>query len=206
MNPSSVQFVLSAASSTQFPELDWPEVAFAGRSNVGKSSLLNMLLGRRKLVKVSNTPGRTRLINFFSVNESFHMVDLPGYGFAKAPKSVRRDWQQLMVDYLRKRDQLAAVVLLLDVRRQPNAEDMAVLDLFRQAELPTILAITKADKLPLQRRKKQVTSITKALNLAPGDVHVTSAQTRQGREELWSALECFLDLEPIVPDDGPCET
>lgn len=196
MKLSHVNFVKSAAKIGQCPDEDVPEVAFAGRSNVGKSSLMNMLFNRRRLVKVSSTPGRTQLLNYFSVNRSFHLVDLPGYGFAKAPKNVRENWRKLMRDYLSIRDQLAAVVLLLDIRRKPSDEDHAIIEMFRYEELPCILVVTKADKLPLQKRRKQVLSITGDLGLEPGDCIVTSTLKKWGREELWNSIECFVAPDP----------
>lgn len=189
----SAKFVTSAAKVKQCPEIDMAEVAFAGRSNVGKSSLMNMLLRRKRLVKVSNTPGRTQLLNYFLINNEFHLVDLPGYGFAKAPKSVRRNWEDVISEYLATRAQLAAVVLLLDIRRKPNADDIGVIQMFQEQGLPCILAITKADKLPLQKRKKQIFAIAKSLGLEAGDCIMTSALKSWGRDELWSSIECFLE-------------
>ena len=203
MKIKSLRFVIGAARPGQFPDLNWSEVAIAGRSNVGKSSLINMLFSQRSFVRVSSTPGRTRQINFFAVNESFHLVDLPGYGFAKAPKALRRSWQHLMATYLERRPQLTAAVLLLDVRRLPSEEDFAVLELFRERQTPVMLALTKADKLPLQRRGKQVSSVAGQLGLTPGDVHVTSATKGWGRDALWKAIECFLTpIETTTVDEG----
>ena len=192
MKIQSLRFVISAVKPEQFPATDMPEVAFAGRSNVGKSSLINMLVGRKNLVRVSNTPGRTREINFFEVNESFHLVDLPGYGFAKVSKAMRNTWQHMISNYLETRQNLKAVVLLIDVRRTPDDEDLAVLDMFEHFGIPCILAITKADKLPLQQRKKQLFSIASRLGLQPGDCHLTSAEKAWAKEELWGAIECFI--------------
>lgn len=195
----SAKFVTSAAKVNQCPDIDMAEIAVAGRSNVGKSSLLNMLLKRKKLVKVSNTPGRTQLLNFFLVNEAFHLVDLPGYGFAKAPKSVRRNWQDVISEYLAIRKQLAAVVLLLDVRRMPTPDDIGVINMFREQGLPCIIAITKADKLPLQKRQKQVGAISKSLGLEPGDCIITSALKGWGFDQMWSSIECF--MEPVYEEE-----
>lgn len=188
-----VSFVKSAAKVDQCPSEAMPEVAFAGRSNVGKSSLMNMLLSRKNLVKVSSTPGRTQLLNFFCVNESFHLVDLPGYGFAKAPAHVRNNWQALITQYLASRQQLAAVVLLLDVRHLPSPEDYAVLELFREVEVPCLIAVTKSDKLSQQQRSNQVRQIAKALSLHPGDVIPCSANTGLGRDALWTSIRLFVD-------------
>ncbi|RJO64903.1 MAG: YihA family ribosome biogenesis GTP-binding protein [Myxococcales bacterium] len=189
------RFVLGAAHPNQFPNLDWPEAAVAGRSNVGKSSLLNMLLQRKKLVKVSRTPGRTRQINFFAVNEGFHLVDLPGYGYAKAPGSERKQWFELIRRYLSDRPQLKIIVLLLDIRREPSAEDLGALEFFRDAGVPCLVVLTKADKLALQQRRKQVSSVAKRLRLDPGDCLVASAEKGWGREEIWNSLLCFLSPE-----------
>lgn len=188
-----VSFVTSAAKVNQCPPEPMPEVAFAGRSNVGKSSLMNMLLARKNLVKVSSTPGRTQLLNFFRVNDAFHLVDLPGYGFAKAPAQVRRNWQALITQYLASREQLAAVVLLLDVRHLPSPEDYAVLELFREVGIPCLIAVTKADKLSQQQRGNQVRQIAKALSLHPGDVVPCSANTGLGRDPLWRSIRLFVD-------------
>ncbi|MDQ6716795.1 MAG: ribosome biogenesis GTP-binding protein YihA/YsxC, partial [Gemmatimonadota bacterium] len=129
------------------PESDLPEVAFAGRSNVGKSSLLNTLVGRRKLARVSKTPGRTREINFFRVNDTFVMVDFPGYGYAKISKERKADWRPLIESYLKLTPQLRGIVLLLDIRREPSDDDREMLDFLAEVEIPTIVAVTKADKL-----------------------------------------------------------
>ncbi len=199
-----VSFVKGATTEKQFPQDMLPEVAFGGRSNVGKSSLINMLLGRRNLVRVSSTPGRTQQINFFLINQAFHLVDLPGYGFAKAPKQVRLGWWRMIESYIMTRQQLQAVTLLFDIRRMPNQEDLEALELFREAGVPVMIALTKGDKLPLQQRNKQVTSIMKRLNLQPGDGHVTSAQKAWGKDPLWNVLECF--VTPLTNPFGGEET
>lgn len=189
----SAEFIKSAAEKSQFPETDFPEIAFCGRSNVGKSSLINAILGRKKLVKVSNTPGRTQLVNFFRVNDCCHFVDLPGYGFAKAPKHVRLQWEELIVSFLASRKQLAAVVHILDVRRDISEEDSAVFDIFHDAALPVILAISKADKLSKQKRMNRKNAIAKQLGLMAGDCHLTSVTERLGLDALWAAMDCFLE-------------
>lgn len=196
----SVRFVLSAAAKTQFPELEWPEVAFAGRSNVGKSSLINAILGQKKVAKVSREPGRTRQINFFAINEAFHLVDLPGYGFARAPKTVLATWQSLMLGYIESRETLAACVLLMDLRRTPSEEDLAVVELLRSAGRPLLIVGTKADKLSAQQRQKQLALIARPLHLMPQDVLVTSSENGLGIETLWQSLSAFVPLS--FPEKG----
>lgn len=196
----NVKFVLSAAAPAQFPESAWPEVAFAGRSNVGKSSLINALLGQRKLAKVSREPGRTRQINFFAINEAFHLVDLPGYGFARAPKAVLATWQSLMLGYIERREELTACILLLDLRRTPNEEDLAVVDLLRSAGRPLLVVGTKADKLSAQQRQKQLALIARPLHLLPQDILVTSSESGLGLFELWESLSAFVPLS--FPEKG----
>ncbi len=145
----------------QLPKDDRPQVAFAGRSNVGKSSLLNKLTGRKKLAKVSNTPGKTRSLNFYLVNDKFYFVDLPGYGYAKVSKSERKGWAKLIEDYLEKSNRLAGLIVLLDCRREINERDAQLFDWLAEKELPGIAVVTKADKLrkdKLNRRVKEIES------------------------------------------------
>src|SRR5512142_661190 len=146
----SAEFVTSAAGPKQFPIDKRPQVAFAGRSNVGKSSLINALLNRKSLVKTSATPGKTQLINFFVINDSFYFVDLPGYGYARVPQAVTDTWAPMIEGYLKKSPDLRAVVVLLDVRREPDERDIRLLDWLRQYHIPAIYALTKADKLSRQ--------------------------------------------------------
>lgn len=165
-----------------------PEVAFAGRSNVGKSSLLNTLVGRRSLARVSKTPGRTREINFFRVNGTFVMVDLPGYGYAKISKERKADWRPLIESYLKLTPQLRGIVLLLDIRRDPSEDDRAMLDFLSEVEIPTIVAVTKADKLTRSAVSAKVSELAKALGLSADQVIPFSSRTGDGRTELAQAL------------------
>jgi GTP-binding protein len=144
---NTAEFITSAVKPSQYPEARYPEVAFAGRSNVGKSSLINTLVNRKRLVKTSSTPGRTQLINFFSVNGALSLVDLPGYGYAKVPESVRSKWGPMIETYLKGRETLNAVVLILDVRRTPGIEEKNFIDWLALYHRPAILVVTKADKL-----------------------------------------------------------
>ena len=170
------------------PESALPEIAFAGRSNVGKSSLLNALLRRRGAARVSRTPGRTREINFFRINDAFVLVDLPGYGYARVAKERRAEWRPLIEGYLRTSPNLRGLVLLLDSRREPSDDDRAMLDFLAERETPVLVAITKMDKHGSDAGRARVEAIARALELDPDQVVPVSARTGLGREELASAL------------------
>ncbi|HJQ09703.1 MAG TPA: ribosome biogenesis GTP-binding protein YihA/YsxC [Gemmatimonadaceae bacterium] len=170
------------------PPSDLPEIAFAGRSNVGKSSLLNTLVRRRSFARVSRTPGRTREINFFRVNNGFVMVDLPGYGYARISKEKQAGWRPLIEAYLKRTDQLRGIVLLLDIRREPSDDDRAMLDFLADVEVPTIVALTKTDKLSKTAARERAAEIARSLALDPDQVISFSAHTGEGRVELLSAI------------------
>jgi len=192
MKIKTAEFVKGVTSIEALPLGKLPEIAFAGRSNVGKSSMLNALLGRQKVAKVSKTPGRTREMNFFNINESAHFVDLPGYGFAKAAGATRALWAPVILRYLAEREQLRAVVLILDVRRTPNDEDLALVDLLREYDVSMIPVANKSDKLPLQQRLKQINIIADTLHLLPHDILQFSALSGDGRDKLWQVIDMFI--------------
>jgi len=185
----SATFVTSAVKPPQYPEALHPEVAFAGRSNVGKSSLINTLVNRKRLVKTSSTPGRTQLINFFTVNDGISLVDLPGYGYAKVPASVTRNWGPMIETYLKGRETLKAVVLILDIRRTPGIEEQNFIDWLEIYHRTPILVLTKADKLSKSVQKKQRQAIGATLGVDEAALILFSAKTRLGRPEVWSAIE-----------------
>jgi GTP-binding protein len=166
-----------------------PEIAFAGRSNVGKSSLINALLGKKGLVKTSSTPGRTQTINFFAINEGFYFVDLPGYGYAKVPVAVRKGWGPMVEEYLRSREGLRAVVAILDVRRRPNEGDRQLLAWLGHLGIPEIIILTKADKLKRSKQDLQRNLIARELSRDPSSLFLFSAATGTGGRALWKALE-----------------
>jgi GTP-binding protein len=170
------------------PESTLPEIAFAGRSNVGKSSLLNRLVGRKKLALVSRTPGRTRQINFFRVNDRFVLADLPGYGYARVSKERKTEWRPLLEKYIGKTSQLAGVVQLLDMRREPSEDDVAMLDFLAHLGMPTIVVLTKSDKLSRKAAADRADSIARSLLLDPEQTIPFSAVTGEGRDELASAI------------------
>ena len=185
----SADFITSAVKPSQYPDAQHPEVAFAGRSNVGKSSLINTLVNRKRLVKTSSTPGRTQLINFFSVNDNLFLGDLPGYGYAKVPAAVKRKWGPMIETYLKGREPLKAVVLILDVRRIPGIEEQNFIDWLQLYGRTPILVLTKADKLSKTKQKKQIQAISAALGVDETILLLFSAKTRLGKSTVWSAIE-----------------
>lgn len=190
MQPASIEFVISAVTRRQFPSGDLPEIAFAGRSNVGKSSLLNMLVGRRSLARISATPGKTRQINFFLLNNRIHLVDLPGYGFARVSKSDRAGWARLIERYLINRPTLRLVVSLVDIRHKPTALDMDMFAWLDAAGTPFVVVLTKYDKVSTRaaaERAEEVEALVAGYPTCRG-VIPTSAHTRFNRERLWKEL------------------
>lgn len=183
----SAEFTVSAAKPDQFPKNSKPHIAFAGRSNVGKSSIINSLLHRKNLVKTSTTPGKTQLINFFSINGIFYFVDLPGYGYARVPHAVTDSWAPMIEGYLKGSPQLAAVVVLLDSRREPDERDIRLIEWLRQYDIPAIFALTKADKLNRQESDRAMRKVQAALGL-DSHLHLTSAKNGQGIGELWGEI------------------
>ena len=188
----SAKFVKSAAKSSQYPPAVLPEIAFAGRSNVGKSSLINILVNRKHLVKTSSTPGRTQLINFFVINEIFSFVDLPGYGYARAPKSVKKNWGPMIDTYFSTRETLKGVVFIMDIRRMPDQKELNLIDWFNYFNIYSILILTKADKLSKTKQINQHLSIAKALSVDKKELILFSAKSRQGKNAVWHAIEKLL--------------
>ncbi|WP_018130987.1 ribosome biogenesis GTP-binding protein YihA/YsxC [Effusibacillus pohliae] len=189
----SSEFVISAVGPKQYPEGTQPEIALAGRSNVGKSSLINRMVNRKNLARTSAKPGKTQTLNFYHINRAFYFVDLPGYGFAQVPKSVKDKWAKFIEQYLAQREQLKAVLQLVDLRHPPTKEDMQMFDWLGHFGIPRIVVTTKADKISRGHWAKHQKVIREALNV-PKEVPMVlfSAETGQGREELWSLLEPYL--------------
>jgi GTP-binding protein len=185
----SLEFIGGYASIGGWrPPSELPEIAFAGRSNVGKSSLLNRLIHRKKFARVSNTPGRTREVNFFKVNGEFVLVDLPGYGYARISKEKRAEWKPLIESYLRGSPQLRGIVQLLDVRHDPTNDDRQMLDFLGELGVPTIVVLTKIDKLRPSERTKVIPDLLKSLGLEEDQVIAFSATTGEGRNDLAEAM------------------
>jgi GTP-binding protein len=184
---TTARFITSAAKPEQFPPPTQPEIAVVGRSNVGKSSLINALTGNSHLARTSRTPGRTRLVNWFEINGKFQLVDLPGYGYAAVSRDMRESWRPLIESYLSDRKTLAGVLLLIDVRRGPQDEELDFVPWLEARGTPIVVALTKADKLSKSTRMLEVTKAKKQLGLKR-DPHAVSAQTGDGLEPLWRAV------------------
>jgi GTP-binding protein len=198
MKIKSAKFITSATKPSQYPPADLPEIAFAGRSNVGKSSLINTLVNRKHLVKTSRTPGRTQLINFFNINDAMGFVDLPGYGYAKVPVSVRKKWGPMIETFLSQRERLKGIVVIMDVRRTPGAEELDLLHWLAHYNIACILVITKADKLSKNKQTKQVNTIIQALGVAKDEVILFSAKTRLGKDAVWEAILALLEANSVT--------
>jgi GTP-binding protein len=191
----SATFKLSVHRPEQLPRWEYPEVAFLGRSNVGKSSLINVLLGRKRLVHTSATPGRTRAVNFFLINGRWQFVDLPGFGYAAVSREAKADWGRLARHYLEARENLAAVVFLQDGRRLPGPEEVYLWEFLRARGRRVIPVLTKADKLKQGERARQLKAIAAALapmDVSPADFLWFSAFTHEGRDKLWTLLLEYL--------------
>ncbi|EMS81145.1 ribosome biogenesis GTP-binding protein YihA/YsxC [Desulfotignum phosphitoxidans] len=182
MKIRDVQFVKSAVKPDQYPEYTVPEIAFAGRSNVGKSSMINTLIQRKDLVKTSSRPGCTQLINFFLINDDLSFVDLPGYGYAKVSKKIRAAWQPMVETYLSNRPNLLGLVLIIDIRRDPQEEERNLAQWLISNHMPFLVVLTKADKLSKTQQQKRAAAISSQMNRNTSEVILFSAKTRVGRE------------------------
>jgi len=195
MKITSAEFITSATKPSQYPPTAMPEIAFAGRSNVGKSSLINTLVNRKHLVKTSSTPGRTQLINFFDINQRMGFVDLPGYGYAKVPVAVRKKWGPMIETYLSGRETLRGVVVIMDIRRIPRQEELDLLGWLNHYAIAGILVLTKTDKLSKNKQAKQHNLIAGVLERPKDDFILFSAKTSRGRDPIWNAILSLIDIE-----------
>ena len=191
INKSELEAV--AVKPMQYPEPSVPEIAFAGRSNVGKSSLLNLLTRRKNLARVSGSPGKTRTINFYRINDEFRIVDLPGYGYARVSKSEFEKWGAMMESYLENREGLLKVIQLVDIRRKPSAQDVQMYDYLKYFNLDGIVVATKADKVSSNQRSKNILEIRKTLGMSKSDKIIpVSALKKSGHEALLDEIENLL--------------
>jgi len=188
----SAEFITSAVKPDQYPPESLPEIAFAGRSNAGKSSLINALVNRKNLAKTSSTPGKTRLINFFTINNAVYFVDLPGYGYAKVSQSEKRYWKPMVESYLSSRKTLRGVVIISDIRRVPGAEEIELMGWLANLHIPAIIISSKADKLSNNEQFRQRRAVSRTLSTEPEELILFSAKTRQGMDKVWEKIEAAL--------------
>ena len=194
MKITAADFIAGAIKPDQFPKGLVPEFAFVGKSNVGKSSLINSLINRKKLVRTSRTPGKTQMINFFSINGSFTLADLPGYGFAKVPESIRKSWKDLIENYLLKRENLKGVVFILDIRRGLTELDEGLKGWLDSKDKKYVLVATKSDKLKPAEKKQQLEKLRDKLPKGE-EILPYSSKTGEGRKELWKWIASQVDLK-----------
>ncbi len=189
----SAEFIKSAVKPSQYPAEELPEIAFVGRSNVGKSSLINTLVNRKRLVKTSSTPGRTQLINFFNINKAFTFVDLPGYGYAKVPESVKKTWGPMVETYLSKRKTLKGAVLIMDIRRSPGLQELNFIDWLHYYFIQSIFILTKTDKLSKTKQIKQHNLIAKILSVDNKNLILFSTKSRLGKDAVWDSIKRLIE-------------
>lgn len=193
MKVTKAEIVISAVAQKQYPTEPISEIALAGRSNVGKSSFINKLINRKALARTSSKPGKTQTLNFYNINDAFHFVDVPGYGYAKVSKKEREAWGKMMEEYFSTREQLKATVLIVDIRHQPTSDDVAMYDFLKFHEIPVIVIATKLDKIKKAQVAKHVKRVKETLEIEPEDQVIPfSSETAQGKEEAWKAIQSFL--------------
>jgi GTP-binding protein len=193
MKIKSAEHEITAVGPSQYPGENLPEVAFAGRSNVGKSSMINSLLNRRNLAYVGSTPGKTRQLNFFIINDEFRFVDLPGYGYAKVSKAERHSWGKLANTYLEKREQLKLIVHLIDIRHKPTVQDKEMSRWLSHSGIPYAVCAVKSDKIARGKYRRHASTIISELDLHPDTPFVIySSEKKEGVSELWEIIEYFL--------------
>ncbi len=191
----TAEFVKSATKPSEYPKGNYPEIAMAGKSNVGKSSLINTLVNRKNLARISSRPGKTQVINFYLINNKISLVDLPGYGYAKVPLSVRKNWKPMVESYLQTRKEIRLVILILDARRGTSVEDLALVDWLDFHKIPCVLALTKADKVSQIERARQKKALSAIPLLAGKSMVFFSAITGEGRDELWKLIQEYIKKE-----------
>ncbi|WP_117170467.1 ribosome biogenesis GTP-binding protein YihA/YsxC [Paraliobacillus sediminis] len=193
MKVTKAEIIISAVSQKQYPAGGLPEIALAGRSNVGKSSFINKLINRKALARTSSKPGKTQTLNFYKINDFFHFVDVPGYGYAKVSKSEREVWANMIEEYFLERDNLRAAVQVVDMRHQPSVDDVSMYHFLKHHDIPVIVVATKLDKIKKNQVAKNVKRIKETLNLEATDTIIPfSSETAQGKEEAWKTIDSFL--------------
>ncbi|TYO73341.1 ribosome biogenesis GTP-binding protein YihA/YsxC [Rossellomorea marisflavi] len=189
MKVNQVELVISAVRPEQYPEGDLPEFALAGRSNVGKSSFINKMIGRKSMARISSKPGKTQTLNFYKIEETLYYVDVPGYGFAKVSKKEREAWGKMIETYITSREQLKAVLLIVDLRHPPTNDDVMMYGFLKHYEIPCIIVATKADKIPKGKWQKHLKITRDTLKMEEGDECVLfSSETGLGKDTAWDAI------------------
>ncbi|UPM55244.1 ribosome biogenesis GTP-binding protein YihA/YsxC [Gottfriedia acidiceleris] len=190
MKVTTADIVISAVRPNQYPDTQFPEIALAGRSNVGKSSFINKMLNRKALARTSSKPGKTQTLNFFLINEQLFYVDVPGYGYAKVSKKEREAWGKMIETYITTREQLRAVILLVDLRHSPTEDDVMMYDFLKHYQIPVIIVATKADKIPKGKWDKHAKVVRETLQIEEGDELILfSSETGMGKEKAWSVID-----------------
>lgn len=193
INTNNAEILLSAASKAHYPQDDIPEVALAGRSNVGKSSFINTLLNRKNLARTSGKPGKTQLLNFFNIDDKIRFVDVPGYGYAKVSKTERAKWGRMIEEYLTSRENLRLVVSLVDLRHEPSADDVQMYEFLKYYEIPVMIVATKADKIPRGKWNKHESMIKKKLDFDKNDDFIIfSSVSREGLDQSWDTILSYM--------------
>ncbi|SFD58610.1 GTP-binding protein [Lentibacillus persicus] len=193
MKVTNAEIVISAVSPKQYPNDRLPEIALAGRSNVGKSSFINKLIQRKNLARTSSKPGKTQTLNFYKINDMFYFVDVPGYGYAKVSKTEREKWGIMMEEYFAMRDTLRACVMITDIRHEPTSDDVTMYNFLKHYELPVIIIATKLDKVTKGKRAKHIKQTYQGLSIEAGDALIPfSAETGEGKEDAWQAIKQFI--------------
>jgi len=194
MKVNKAEIIISAVEEKQYPDDNLPEIVLLGRSNVGKSSFVNTLIERRNLARTSSQPGKTQTMNFYQINDVFRFVDMPGYGYAKTSKTEREKWGRMIEEYLRRRENIAMICLLIDSRHEPSEDDHLMYEWLTYYGLNPVIIVTKGDKLSKTNQKKSLAQIAKSLNLRNArDVILFSTETKLGKTEVWERIEAALN-------------
>ncbi|MBM7572003.1 ribosome biogenesis GTP-binding protein YihA/YsxC [Aquibacillus albus] len=193
MKVTNAEIVISAVSSKQYPGDQLPEIALAGRSNVGKSSFINKMINRKNLARTSSKPGKTQTLNFYKINEAFYFVDVPGYGYAKVSKKEREAWGRMIEQYFTERSNLQVATLITDIRHEPTADDVRMYNFLKHYELPVIVIATKVDKISKNKRVNHLQRAIKKMDLEAEDLIIPfSSETGEGKDDAWKAIQGFI--------------
>lgn len=193
MKITNAEILISAVSKKQYPNDHLPEIALAGRSNVGKSSFINKMIQRKSLARTSSKPGKTQTLNFYKINEAFYFVDVPGYGYAKVSRQERNKWGSMMEEYFQTRESLQVVILITDIRHKPTRDDIQMFEYIQHFDIPLVVVATKLDKIPKNKRSAHIAETRKTLGMYQEDILIPfSAETGEGTDEMWRFLQQFI--------------